>query len=180
MNENNLHNDPLTGAESDDFDLRKEAPLLGGLKKQEPFRAPEGFFEKFQLELQDKIHSNRANWWDLFLKPLVWAPTMVILIATGIFIFKENEPITTKSTATNEKLKLNEISFEVLDAYVNDHLLAQVNTDEIMEIMGLDIPSLGSFNASENKIETIPSIQHVKEEEMEEYIIENMDEMEVY
>lgn len=181
MNENNLHNDPSTGSESEDFDLGKEAPLLFGLKKEEPFQAPEGYFEKFQLELQDKIHLKRANWWDLFLKPIVWAPTMVILIMAGIFLFKSDDVVTKKSVASsNEKPKLNELSFDVLDAYVNDHLLAQVNTDEIMEIVGADIPSLGSLNATENKIETIPTIQHVEEEEMEEYILENIDEMEVY
>ncbi len=172
MSENNLHNDD---------NLNQKAPFLFGLKKEEPFQSPEGYFEKFQMDLQDKIHSKKANWWNLFLKPIVWAPTMVILIATGLFIFKGDESVATKSTATtNEKLKLNELSFEVLDDYVNDHLLAQVNTDEIMEIVGADIPSLGSLNAAENKIETIPTIQHVEEEEMEEYIMENMDEMEVY
>ena len=173
MSENNLHHDD---------DLHPKAPFLLGLKKEEPFEAPNGYFEKFQAELSNKIHSKKPSIWSILLKPVIWAPALVILMGLSIFLFKGDDAIDKKNTATNiENLKLNEISFEVLDAYVNDHVLAQVNTDEIMEWVGIDnIPLLGNSDLTKNKKEITPTIEHIEEEEMEEYIMENMDEMEVY
>jgi hypothetical protein len=173
MSEKELHNDD---------ELKEKAPFLFGLKKEEPFQSPEGYFEKFQLELQNKIHSRKSHLWNLILKPVVWAPAMVTLIVGSFFLFKNDDSkvqnIARKKTDT---LKLNDISFEILDAYVNDQLLAQVNTDEIIEIVGSEnIPSLGNSNVTENKNETAPSLNHLKKEEMEEYILENLEDMEVY
>lgn len=173
MSENNLHNDDH---------LKQEAPFLFGIKKEEPFDAPDGYFEKFQAELQDKIHSKKSSWWNVLLKPIVWAPAMIILIVSSLFLLKGDESVATKTTATtNEKLKLNELSYDVLDAYVNDHLLAQVNTDEIMEMVGAEnIPSLGNSEISKNESEITPTIEHVEENEMEEYIMENIEDIEIY
>ena len=173
MSENNLHND-------DDF--HQKAPFLFGLKKKEPFEAPHGYFEKFQAELSNKIHSKKLSFWSILLKPVIWAPAFIILMVSIIFLFKSDYAFNKKSITSNtENLKLNEISFEVLDAYVNDYVLAQVNTDEIMEWVGIDnIPSLVNSYLVKNKKEITPLIEHIEEEEMEEYIMENMDEMEVY
>lgn len=173
MNENNLHSDD---------DLNHDAPFLFGFKKIEPFKAPDGYFEKFQLELQDKIHSKKSSWWNILLKPIVWAPAMIILIVSGLVLFKGDDSIEkSKTSVANKNIKLDDLSFDVLDAYVNDHLLAQVNTDEIMEMVGTEnIPSLGNSEIYKNETEITPSIEHVEENEMEEYIMENIEDIEIY
>ncbi len=43
-----------------------------------------------------------------------------------------------------------------------------------------NIPTLGNSDLTKNKKEIKPTIEHIEEEEMEEYIMENMDEMDVY
>jgi hypothetical protein len=162
---------------------REEAPFLFGLKKEEPYSAPQGYFEKFRLELSEKIHQKKSGWWNFFFRPIVWAPTMVALIVAGIFLFKGENAVDPDKTAVKENtFELDNISFDVLDEYVNENLLAQADTDEIMELVGLEnIPSLGnSAETSESKYDVVPAIQHLDEEEMEEYIMENIDEMEVY
>jgi len=174
MNKENINNE--------DGNLREDAPILFGLKKEEPYAAPDGYFEKFQSELPVKIHTKKPNWWNIIVKPIVWAPAMVILIVSSIFLLKGDDSTKTNKTAsTITKQKLNDLSFDVLDSYVNEHLLAQVNTDELMEIVGEDnIPSLGKNHQTENKTEVNPTIEHIQEDEMEEYIMENMDELDLY
>lgn len=161
--------------------LRKEAPRLFGLKKEEPFAAPDGYFENFRVDLP--VLQEKTKWWQLILKPVVWAPAMVILIVGSIFLLKGEEAPADIKTAKTEKtdLELNSISYDVLDAYVHDHLLAQVNSDELMEMVGeKNIPSLGISNENVSQQENeAPAIENVDEEEMEEYIMENLDEMDI-
>ncbi len=166
----------------EDKNLRIEAPRLFGLKKEEPFTAPDGYFENFRVDLPGAIQQD-IPWWQVIFKPVVWAPAMVILIVGSLFLLNDNENSTETKTAKTEKveLELNSISYDVLDAYVHDHLLAQVNSDELMEMVGeKNMPSLGI--SVENPAQTddeAPAIESVDEEEMEEYIMENLDEMEI-
>jgi hypothetical protein len=105
---------------------REEAPFLFGLKKEEPYSAPQGYFEKFRLELSEKIHQKKSGWWNFFFRPIVWAPTMVALIVAGIFLFKGENAVDPDKTAVKENtFELDNISFDVLDEYVNENLLAQ-------------------------------------------------------
>lgn len=176
MSEKDLHSDD---------ELNQKAPFLFGIKKEEPFEAPSGYFEKFTSELQDRIHSEKSTWWRFLLKPIVWAPAMVILIVSGIFLMREDgNQDTPPKVAASHANSLEDLSFEVLDEYVNENLLAEAKTDELVELVGMDeIPALGTtseYSNSKNETEIAPTIQHIEEDEMEEYILENMDEIEVY
>jgi len=176
MNQEHLHND--------DDQLKQEAPFLFGLKKEEPYQAPAGYFEKFQAQLSDKIHTKKSSWWTYLLKPVVWAPAMVALLAGTFFLFNGSEKKASVAGAEQEKreIRLQDVSFEALDAYVNDHLLAQAHTDEIIEMVGeKNIPPLGiQVQAASINENDVPSIENIDEEEMEDYIMENIDDMEVY
>lgn len=174
MEKDNLHND--------DENLKQEAPFLFGLKKEEPFAAPDGYFEKFQSHLADKIHApKKSSFFDWILKPVVWAPAMVLLITGSIFLFRgENTNENQLQPTAKTEFNLNEVSFEILDAYVSDHLLAEANTDEILEITGIENISLGtSSEISESGEKETPVLKDVEEEEMEEYIMENMEDMSI-
>lgn len=178
MKNDYLHN------EEDDLNpekLKKEAPLLFGIKKTEPFKAPEGYFEKLSIELSDKIHAvpKKKSFWHLIFKPVVWAPAMVVMIAAGYFLTGKNNPDEIKLPEIQETaFNLEEISFEVLDAYVSDHLLAQTNTDELVELTGAENIHMG-ITPHESKNEQKPQINQVAEEEIEEYIMENIEDFEM-
>ena len=174
MSEKDLHTDD---------ELKQQAPFLFGIKKEEPFDAPLGYFEKFPSELQDKIQFQKTPWWNFILRPVIWAPAMVLLIVSGVFLLRDQpSPENGYYVSVRNVQSLNELSFEVLDEYVNDHLLAQVSTDEIVEMVGVqNIPSLGT--SSENLVsgnESAPNMEHVEEADMEEYLLDNIEEIEIY
>lgn len=178
MKTENLHN------EEEDLNpdkLKEKAPFLFGIKKNEPYEAPDGYFEKFKFDLSDKIHTEpeKKLFWYFIFKPAVWVPAMVVVIAAGYFLTGKNNPEQMKQPEIQETaFNLEEISFEVLDAYVSDHLLAQTNTDELVELTGAENIQLG-ITPHENINEQKPQVNQVSEEEMEEYILENIEDFEM-
>ena len=68
-------------------------PNLEKLKVQEPFSAPEGYFDSFSGELPEKLASraSRRRIW----KPIVIPCGLAIILAAAIFLFPkpENKPI---------------------------------------------------------------------------------------
>ena len=95
-NENNILNE--------DEELKKMAPFLWGVNKQNPFKAPEDYFETLPQIIQEKCQTNAENkkWtWGSFTvyKPvMVVASVTVVLVIALFYVFvnprrpiKENE-----------------------------------------------------------------------------------------
>lgn len=167
MNNENKHNE--------DEDLKREAPLLFGLDKKEPYEAPDGYFEKFSISLSNKINEEKSQpWYSFLFRKVVFIPTTMVLIIATVFIFKpkETKTITAPQVAATE-FSLDEISFDVLNTYVENNLLASVNTDEIIDLVGVEqMPAM-------NYEEVQPAMENIEEHVMEDYILDNIDDFDM-
>lgn len=167
MSNENQHNE--------DENLKKEAPLLFGLDKKEPYEAPNGYFEKFSLNLFSNINQEKTQPWYYFLfKKIVFIPATMVLIIASVFLLNSNE---TESEIVAEKstteFSLNEIPFEILNNYVENNLLASANTDEIIDLVGVEqIPKM-------NVTKVTTTIHQMEEKVVEDYIMDNIDEFDL-
>lgn len=179
MNNENNHNDPSTGTGTENEDLKREAPLLFGISKKEPFEAPKGYFEQFLVNVSDAIqHEKATSWYTFLFRKVVYIPSFVVLLVVGFYFLK---PTPTAPTfvmeAPTQEYSLDNISYDLLNEYVENHLLASLNTNEIVDIVGHnEIPDLG-IETPINNVQ--PSIDHIEVEEMEDYILDNIDDFDI-
>ncbi len=179
------HNDPSPDSYrenpgTEDEDLKREAPLLFGISKQEPFEAPADYFEKFAIDLSNKISEEKAlPWYGFLFRKIIYIPSFIVLLVAGYF-FLQPDPTTLNGVAKvpPTEYSLDGISFDLLNEYVENNLLANLTTTELVDMVGYnEIPDLG-ITAPE-KIEK-PTIEHIEEQEMEDYILDNIDDYNMY
>jgi hypothetical protein len=73
----------------------KDAPFLSKLSGEDPFEAPEGYFDTFSASVVDRINAQKKESWLAkvtlqFRKPLILIPAMAILIF-GIIWFSKSK-----------------------------------------------------------------------------------------
>jgi hypothetical protein len=84
-NENNILNE--------DGELKKTAPVLSGLKKENPFTVPEDYFKALPQIIMEKCQPNDAHkkWsWGIFTiykRMMVVATVIVVLVIATFFLF---------------------------------------------------------------------------------------------
>lgn len=179
MNNENKHNDPSMNSGTENEDLRRKAPLLFGISKKEPFEAPKGYFEQFSVNISDAIQNKKiAPWYTFLFRKVVYIPSFLVLLVAGFFFLKPTSTTPTLVMETpSQEYSLDNISFDLLNEYVENHLLASLNTSDIVDIVGSnEIPDLG-IETPTNHIQ--PSIDHIEVEEMEDYILDNMDDFDI-
>ncbi len=76
-----------------DTDPLSEAPLLRNIPKADPFVVPDGFFERFPMQVQAAISARPSGWQAVLqrirLVPLAWRVSAVAIgIALAVFVVK--------------------------------------------------------------------------------------------
>ncbi len=162
-----------------DEDIRKEleqlAPHLLKMKEQgDVFRLPEGYFQRMQKEVLEKVQAGsqpvaakNIGWLDRLLEPFQflfqprWAlslATIALLITLGAVWLYQNQPAT-ESALSVELAKLDP---ESLDAYI------QANLHEF------DTETLLEFASNQ---ENQPNFEDLTPEELDQYLDEAIQEM---
>lgn len=83
------------GTPDDKDELNRLAPRLHGLPKADPFRVPDGFFERFPHEVQAAVVQRTRrngpawNWWTRFAVAL---PIIALLGAAAWWTLRSSEP----------------------------------------------------------------------------------------
>lgn len=117
--------------EYNDDDLRNEAPKLFGLDKKNPFEVPDGFFDSFSSNVQDKIAAQKKkSVWNLIfetvVKPKIAIPVLasVCLLTVGIkFIYMPATIINTdEATITYSDLSQSIYLADIDESVLTDAL----------------------------------------------------------
>ncbi len=75
-----------------DTDPLSEAPLLRAIPKEDPFTAPEGFFDRFPMQVQSAIAQRKAApWWSRWMseapaRRIGWSMAAAALVAVVWFV----------------------------------------------------------------------------------------------
>lgn len=167
--------------ETNDENLRK---LTGKQNLEENFKMPDGYFDSFSSRVKEKIDARQAvtqktYWYHWLLKPAVgFSLASVVLIVGGYFVFfsPEKDLTTTASNQPNateivdtafaksaEEYLTQEISWQELEDLAEDDLIAVSFEDEPV----VKQPQKGS----------IESLTENDKNEIEEYLLENADEI---
>lgn len=87
-------------------DELKNAPRLRGMKRENPFTVPDGYFDSLSSRIQDKINAPQPKTvWDKLFQPLqrpLFAYsmiTMVMLICVGVYFNQREQTLTVKQMA---------------------------------------------------------------------------------
>ncbi len=82
--------------------LKKIAPHLFTIEKKAIFNAPENYFEKLPLELQDKVNARikPKSYWVPDFKLVLAAASVSLLIFSGIRFFSDSATKTTEMAAS--------------------------------------------------------------------------------
>ena len=155
-------------------ELQHLSPFLSDLKKENPFKVPQQYFEQLPDELMNRVRKDRlrssdktkVSWLDQFLNELVriFSPrlvagfaTCVLLLAAGFFFLRQEQ-----NPAEQEFLA--GVSNEEIQQYLSD------NIDDIDDEMLIEM------SLSHHNVDVLGPID-LKEEEMEEFIEDFMDDI---
>jgi hypothetical protein len=112
-------------------DELREAPLLSKLRGSDPFVVPEGFFDRFPMEVQQRIHQRERGRWSLrpvFRPAWVIGTTLVALVVAVFVVLREpTSPDLLSDVADNAMLMPDELE---LDDWSSDHFLAELASEE--------------------------------------------------
>lgn len=112
-------------------DELRDAPLLSKLRGSDPFVTPEGFFERFPMEVQQRIRSRERVGWSLrpVFRP-AWgiATLMVALVVTVFMVMREPTSPDLQAELTGEPATIPDEL--VLDNWDDDQLLAEIASEE--------------------------------------------------
>lgn len=142
-------------------ELKKEAPVLAGIQKQEIFTAPAGYFDALHVQVAERIASVKESFWQKVVARM-FRPRMAYTLATvaGVllvvfFFFNPSDEVKVSSVST-----LADVPKEEVDEYVHQHIVEEMTDDELAE-----------FIAFENNQTSFSE----DEQEMEEFILENVE-----
>ena len=112
-------------------DELRDAPLLSKLRGSDPFVTPEGFFERFPQEVQQRIRSRERGRWSLrpvFRPAWVIATLMVAVVVTVFMVMREPTAPDLQAELTEEPATMpDELD---LDSWDDDQLLAEIVSEE--------------------------------------------------
>lgn len=112
-------------------DELRDAPLLRKLRGSDPFVTPEGFFERFPQEVQQRIRSRERGRWSLravFRPAWVIGATVIALILTVFLVLREPTAPLLQAELTEERAVMPDEL--VLDTWNTDQLLAEIASEE--------------------------------------------------
>jgi negative regulator of sigma E activity len=140
---------------NEDEELKKIAPHLFKLKKEEVFEVPENYFEKLPGIMQDKVHSKAKvkSFWVPDYKLALAAASVCLLVVVGIKYWN----------APNQESK-ELAGVELMQDYDNQYL-ASADEQELAE--QLDDESLDNTSAQ------IDENSGIDNQEIEDYLISN-------
>lgn len=110
-------------------DELRDAPLLSKLRGSDPFVTPEGFFERFPQEVQQRIRSRERGGWSLrpkFRPVWVIGTTVMGLLMAVLVLLREP---TSPTLQAREELPAMPDEL-VLDSWDDDQLLAEIVSEE--------------------------------------------------
>lgn len=146
-----------------DDDLRKDAPNLFGKDKRNPFEVPDGFFENFSSNIQDKIAAQqKQSVWSIvyhnLIKPKFAIPVLasVCIIAVGIKLLNKTAIINTN----------NNIAVTYNDLSQSDYF-ADINVSDLSEALNNTTSSIS------NNVKTESDSYRLDKNQIENYLIEN-------
>lgn len=111
---------------SDSEELKKLAPHLHEMSKDNSFKVPEGYFEMLPTAVAERIAEQPAapGITSIFKRYRTgWATGLVASIALVVYLFNPSEPDTTLS-------EVNSASFE---SYLENELIAEYSAEELEE-----------------------------------------------
>lgn len=112
-------------------DELRDAPLLSKLRRSDPFVTPEGFFERFPQEVQQRIRQRERAAWSLrpvFRPAWVIGTTVIALILTVFLVLREPTTPLLQAELTEEPAVMPDEL--VLDTWNTDQLLAEIASEE--------------------------------------------------
>ena len=128
------------GTEYDDE--LKDAPRLRGMKGENPFTVPDGYFDSLSSRIQDKLNAPKQKTvWEKLVQPLqrpVFAYSiisMVMLICAGVyFIQKKEQTIHPKQMAiiniTTDDLYNSDVMNDMDETTLEEALAVGANTNQ--------------------------------------------------
>lgn len=171
--------EPLHTDDPEDFDLSKLAPGLSSLKKQELFKAPEGYFDDLPGRIHAQVRTPKAEPFSLkslfgriFSREGAAALAMcMILIAAGVWMFQGNT-----ITDTDFSERFASLSNEELMSAID---VGDMSDQELLDVFGEQ--SLPEFTEEADPVETVdPGATQDEKEGVDFSDIETDDLMDFY
>jgi cell division septation protein DedD len=99
-------------------------PDLQGFQKENPFRVPDGYFDRFPLKMSERIaeqkKQSRFHFHSLF-KPVPLFATAAVLVAVGVIAF--NLLSSSKESLTQEEISNYVYQEDIIDEFTDDDIL---------------------------------------------------------
>lgn len=154
MNENN--NIPF---ENED-ELRKQSPLLSGMKKGEPFQSPEGYFDVFADELRKKIEAEELQ---------QIAPVLSSLKKQELFSAPAGYFETLPAEISKRKAEKTESLLEKIAAIIFRPKFAFALT----AVASVIVVAIILWNPSEQNETAVETLADVPQNEIDNYVFQN-------
>ena len=138
---------------NDHEELERNAPILFGIPKTDPFAVPDGFFERFPHEVQARIvaqNNTRSSW--QWWKRMAVALPVVVLLAGAIWWSQQTAPVE-NSLATTQFAPLPDADLDELD---DNDLLALALVPDAQDAQ----PELGNVNVNLNDNELLAYLEN--------------------
>lgn len=165
---------------NNDIDDNVEASFLDNLKKSGDFKTPPDFFDEFQKNVQNKIHSESRSW--LYLPQFKYALSGLAFAAVAVLVMY---PGSSSTVAEFEFSDSEYVAYldDNIDEITEDDIVEELEVAELNEV-GEEIESkvyelitnqqitvTDSTKTNSNE-STQESIDELTEEEILEYLIE--------
>lgn len=121
---------------TDNEELKRDAPFLAGLPKEDPFVVPDGFFERFPHQVQAAITSRHTaptyawSWW----KRLAIALPILVVVCLGAWMFTSGNGPDGPTAVAITPLTDNE-----LDAIDDNEIFAAFDEADASDITSEDL-----------------------------------------
>ncbi len=122
-------------------DELKDAPGLRGMKRENPFTVPDGYFDTLSSRIQDQINAPQPkSIWEKLLLPLqrpafAYATiTIVMFICAGVYFSQKKNDVATPQVAeiniTADDIYNSGIIYEYDEITLTELLAANINTKQ--------------------------------------------------
>lgn len=163
-----------------DIDENVEPSFLDDLKKSGDFKTPVDFFDDFQKDVQNKIHSDSPSW--IYLPQVKFGVSSLAILAIAALVFYPSTPqgvadysITETEYVAYLDENIDEISEEEIIEELNVAELTEVGNEiesEIYLVEGNQQVVTVDSTAENSKEKSTVSMEELTEDEILEYLIE--------
>ena len=153
----------------DQIDERVVSDFLKHSSGQSEFKTPDGYFDGFQKNVQDKIHHNKKAWWQL---PQIKVAVSGIACIVAIVVIVNN------MASTNEVAQYD-FSKDELIAYFSDNI-DDISENDIIDVMSdadlIETQGFGEVDSTQVKSkinEEVPILlDDISDQEIYEYMLD--------